>query len=465
MFNSKLFSILNIKNYISLLIFTNFFSILFLNDTTSFNLGLISLHSIIYCLNTFLFVIFIIFETISAYLDFYGVTFKFLQLILIHPENLNLNFNIHIFFVNLSYFFFLIFNLLFLLFIDDVSRILRFLFIKKKIILIGLFITLSLFYYTIKKSNNNYLKSLNFKISNKINFIISGNLFRSDNWYIVFKNTINYKETKSNQAKFSFENEFENFNELNDIYVIINESYPNFKNKVVKEKLLSELFYNLENVEIKKLKKNWSKDYSTQGSEMQLFCDNKGSWKDFNLSLDIFLSKNNCWINKFKDRYNIFIHSYKKTSFSRSRYFENQSSFFKKTYFKEDLLQMGFSTCNKNIYYVGICEDEIINKLLIDVKKIKEKKIIIYLTVENHIPINVQYYKNLKCEDYPLNLHPQFCTLFKNQKNFNIEVNKFINQLNSNDLLVFFSDTPPLLSKRDRIHFEDYIDVFFFKKK
>ena len=69
------------------------------------------------------------------------------------------------------------------------------------------------------------------------------------------------------------------------------------------------------------------------------------------------------------------------------------------------------------------------------------------------------------CKEYTLKLHPQFCTLFKNQLSFNKELNNFIRKLDANDLLVFFSDYPPLYSRRDRIHFEDYIDVFFFKKQ
>jgi len=44
-------------------------------------------------------------------------------------------------------------------------------------------------------------------------------------------------------------------------------------------------------------------------------------------------------------------------------------------------------------------------------------------------------------------------------------LDNFINQLDKNDLLIFFSDTPPMFSVRDRIHFEDFLDLFFFKKK
>ena len=197
---------------------------------------------------------------------------------------------------------------------------------------------------------------------------------------------------------------------------------------------------------------------------MELFCDNKGSWIDFKKDLNFFLKKNDCWINKFYNRHNIFIHSYKKQGFGRSRYFNKEDPFFKESFFKEDLVNLNYSTCNKNDYYIGICENEIINKLLFEIKKIDKKKLVIYLTVENHIPINFNYNKTLHCENYILNLHPQFCTLFNNQLKFNYELNKFIKKLNKNDLLVFFSDTPPLFTKRDRIHFEDYVDVIFFQK-
>ena len=33
------------------------------------------------------------------------------------------------------------------------------------------------------------------------------------------------------------------------------------------------------------------------------------------------------------------------------------------------------------------------------------------------------------------------------------------------DLLVLFSDTPPMFATKRRIHFEDLIDVYFFSKK
>ena len=463
MTKSKKFFFLDIKKYFYLLLISNFFSILLLSDTTSLNLGLISIQSLIYCLNSYLFISFILYEVISSYLDLYGLTLNFLLVVFTNPKNLNLDFNFYIFSTNLKYFSFFVLNFLFLIYYLKIISITKYLFKKKFILflLLGIIIILFLF---LKKNYSKYYELINNRVFDKVNFISKGNLFRDDNWYIVLRNTLNYAKKNEDLFNFSFENKFNNFKEIDNIYIIINESYPNFKDNVIKDKLVSALTSDLDKTNIFQFKKSWNKNYSTQGSEMELFCDDKGNWSDFKKNLDFFLKKNNCWINKFYDYHNIFIHSFTEESFSRYRYLIDENSFFKKTLFKQDLLDLNYSTCNKNIYYLGICENEIINKLLFDIKKLNKKKLIIYLTVENHIPVNLKYKKLFQCEDYILNLHPQFCTLFNNQLAFNYELNNFIKKLDKKDLLVFFSDTPPLFSKRDRIHFEDYVDVFFFQK-
>ena len=64
----------------------------------------------------------------------------------------------------------------------------------------------------------------------------------------------------------------------------------------------------------------------------------------------------------------------------------------------------------------------------------------------------------------PLKLNPQFCQIFMNQVNFNSALNRFIKNLDEDDILIFYSDTPPMFPLRERVHFEDHIDLFFFKK-
>ena len=142
MLNSKIFSLFNYKKYIYLVLISNFFSIILLNDTTSFNLGLISLQSLIYSLNSFLFISFIIFETISSYLDFYGLTLDFLNVVFTNPKNLNLDFNLYIFYVNFKYFLFLFLNLYFLFFSSHIVKSFKII-VKKKF-----FVSVFFFYYS-----------------------------------------------------------------------------------------------------------------------------------------------------------------------------------------------------------------------------------------------------------------------------------------------------------------------------
>ena len=456
---------LDFKRYFYLVFFSNLLALFFLNDTTSFNLGLLSVQSLFYSVNSLLFVFFILFETIAAYLDYYGLTIHFIELILTDIKNLNTEFNTYIFFENFQYVIFFILNITLLIFRVTLFKLFVLIFKNKKLLSsLFLFLIILLLLITYKAKNFDNFKAIYQTAIEKIYFVINGNFFRNDNWYNVSKNTIKYDKIDNTFSDFTFEKVIENHNEFQNIFVIINESYPNFKDLDLKKKLSYALESNLPNTKILKYKKDWGR-YSTQGAEKNFFCDKKGTFNEFKLHLNNFLTKNNCWINSLRYRHNIFIHSFDKSMFGRNRYYSEDNAFFNEFYFKEELLNLDYNLCDTNRHYVGICENEIINNLLYKVKNNHKKKLIVYLTVENHIPVNIKYYKETICQNYPLNLHLQFCTLFHAQLNFNKEINKFIHNLESNDLLVFFSDTPPLLAQRDRIHFEDHIDVLIFKKK
>ena len=72
----------------------------------------------------------------------------------------------------------------------------------------------------------------------------------------------------------------------------------------------------------------------------------------------------------------------------------------------------------------------------------------------------------VNCKDHhPLNINQNICYSFHNQALFNSSLSNFISKLKKNELLLFYSDTPPLFPVRERIHFEDYIDVYTFEKK
>ena len=229
MTKSKKIFFVDIKKYFYLLLIVNFFSVLLLSDTTSYNLGLISIQSLVYCLNSYLFIIFILYEMISSYLDFYGLTLNFLMVVFTNPKNLNLDFNLYVFFTNLKYFSFFIFNLFFLICYERVIYFFKLL-LKKKFTIFFLFITFFVLFFSLKSNFTNHYKL----IYDKVKFIGKGNIFRDDNWYIVIKNTLNYSKINNNLLNFSFENEFNKFKNIDNIYIIINESYPNFKNKIIK---------------------------------------------------------------------------------------------------------------------------------------------------------------------------------------------------------------------------------------
>ena len=91
---------------------------------------------------------------------------------------------------------------------------------------------------------------------------------------------------------------------------------------------------------------------------------------------------------------------------------------------------------------------------------------VIFLTVNNHVPLEPFYKKSyIDCEkNFPLNLSEQFCTIYNNQMFFNESISKFISNMGKDDLLVLFSDTPPMFTRKRRVHFEDVIDIYFFSK-
>ena len=101
---------LDYKKYFYLVFFSNFLAIFFLNDTTSFNLGLLSIQSLFYSINKFLFIFFILFETLAAYLNYYGLTLSFLKLIITDIKNLNSEFSVYVFFENFKYVIFFTLN-------------------------------------------------------------------------------------------------------------------------------------------------------------------------------------------------------------------------------------------------------------------------------------------------------------------------------------------------------------------
>jgi len=444
-------------NYFFRFLTINIFGLLFLYDTDSFNQGLISLQSIIYSINTLLTFLFLLLEFVVSILQFYGLDHNFLKLIFLDIKSINLLYVYEIIQNILNYIFFIIFTCLLIYFRNLILRNI----FNKKFIFFILFIILTIMTINIDFSKKFVNKIYNFKSNlNKYS------LFRNDNWLLYYKYNTNYSKNADLYENLNYISDFSNL--INpkihkNIFVIINESYPNFKNLKIKKNLLDYIFDKemLKSFEINNYVTNWSKKYSTQGAELILFCGTDKNFEEFkNKELKNFIYDNNCYFKNFNNLNKIFIHSYYKDGFSRGRY----DSFFDKLFFYKDLENLNLDTCEGRPF-TGYCDHQLVERL--NDFKIMESNLIIYLTLNNHIPVKLIKNVNKKyCKkNFLLNIYDQFCFIYQNQILFNKGLNKFINTLSKDDFLIYYSDTPPIFPNKHRIHFEDYIDVYTFKKK
>ncbi len=446
-----------VLNYFVRLLIINLFGLFFLYDTDSFNQGLISIQSIFYSINTLIAFFFILIEFISSILQFYGLEHKFLALIFLDIKSINLSFVFEIILTILNYVFFLVLTFLIIYFrqfiINNISNKKFFFFIFSLLILLT--------FYNIDFSKKLFNKIYNIKYN-----LNEYSLFRNDNWFLYYQYNKIISKNDDLIEQSDFLNNFSNLinpNLHNNIFIVINESYPNFKNPKIKFNLLNHIY----DKEIKELFEtnnyttDWSKKYSTQGAELKLFCGNDSKFNEFKIKdLKDFIQENNCYFDKFDNFFKIFIHTYLKTSFNRKRY----DNYFDQTYFYGDLENRNFEICEGRPF-TGYCDHQVIEKMN-DFKK-EDKNLVIFLTVNNHIPVKLIKKVNLDyCKkNFPLNINDQFCFIYQNQVLFNKGLRKFIKSMKKEDFLIYYSDTPPIFPRKDRIHFEDYIDVYTFKKK
>lgn len=453
-------------NYFLRIFAINFLGIIFLYDTPSFNQGLISIQSLIYSLNSFLLYFFLLGETILSYLQYYGLDLQFINLVILDLKNLDYDFVQIIALDRINYLIFFVLSIIFVLNTSSITKIL----IKNKnilisnrikIIVISIFTSIILVFLPLDFNKKILKKIVNYRTT-----INEYSLLRNDNWYISIKSWIIYKSSSKKKTENSYYlNDFSgiiNFNKYNDVYIIINESYPNFKNEKIKKLLFNEiLINNEEKIITSNYKKEWSKKYSTQGAEMSLFCGDNKNFLDFkNKSLKKFIIENSCYFKSYSSIHKVFVHSFYKEHFNRIRY----ESFFDKVLGKKELNRYNFDICDGG--YVSVCDHQVLSKLK-QFKKKDSKNLIVFLTVNNHIPnVMISATNSLNCENvHPLNINKQFCNSFHNQMIFNNALSKFISNIKKDDLVIFYSDTPPLFNVRERVHFEDYIDVYTFEKK
>ena len=476
------------RSYLFRVLIINFFSFIYLSKTYAFDVGFISIQSFIYSINIYLIYFFIFLESIAVLINEYGLDFNIYKLVLNNLNNLNYYYVGYILYENFNIIYFLFFSTIILILFEkekyQVDIKLYFNSVKRKLYLFFFIIVFTLsniiptlsyndVIYRIKGVTN--IWSENERIFfNEIQYYyqnVKNNFFRSDNWFYTLKFTIAYSNNLHIGPKklFDVENNeyFGNFEKIitnknyNNIYVIINESYPNFRNQELKNSLFQRIVFENKNLKIQKFKKKWNRSVTTQGSEMDFFCDKDVDYNKFTKSyLEEFLKINNCWIYNMKNKNLIYIHSYDETFFNRSRY----KNFFNKSYFREDLYLLGFKNCKQK--FDGVCDHEIINNMDKLIEK-KNNNFVIFLTVNNHVPAeSITKKKYINCEKvFPLKLSEQFCIIYNNQMYFNESLSRFLSIMGNDDLLVLFSDTPPMFAGKRRIHFEDLIDIYFFTKK
>ena len=446
-----------IKRYILRIISINLLGLIFISDTVSFEQGLFSIQSLFYSINKYLLLFFIFFETVFSYLQEYGLNFEFLYTIISNFFSLNYQYNFFIIFEKINYLFFFLSILLYIFYAEKkiISNIkllinLRFLII---ILIITSLISLLLFdrvqlYYE--------------KIKNIKDISIKYNILRNDNWYLKTFNYFYYEKISGKEElPILYYDKLIDSNS-NNIFVIINESYPLFKDHQLNENMFKNLIGEKLNIQI--VKKNWNKKYSTLGAEIEFFCNTDKNFKTFRGSKFMqHLYDNNCWILDLYNKKNkTFIHTYEKSFFSRSFY----DDFFSKTYFLDDLKRLNLSTCPG--MYEGICDYQVLQNLEHFIKK--NDNLFVFLTLQNHHPVSlypiIEKENLVKCKNlYPLNIMDQFCYLYLNQLYFNkLIYEKIIKKMGNKDQLFIISDTPPAFTKKWKIFFEDYVEVIKITK-
>ena len=99
----------------------NIFSLFYLSNSYSFDVGYISIQSLIYSIHIYLLYFFIFFESISALVNQYGLDFHFFKLILYDFENLNYSYVFHVLYENINIFYYLIFTIFIIFYLEKIK--------------------------------------------------------------------------------------------------------------------------------------------------------------------------------------------------------------------------------------------------------------------------------------------------------------------------------------------------------
>ena len=476
----------NIFKYFLRFFVINFSSLLFLYNSSSFQSGgVISYLSLISCISNNLYFIHIILELVSI-LIFENLLnteiFKIFLQEFFNPETYDI-----IFYYLSDQIGLIIFFIINIFFIKNIKNIISFIISFKKLIIVLILILLTLitlygglknhidiqhkviihnFFLKFGKKTHTYTQNI-FRISERFN-----HFFRVDNLFIYIAKD-NYEEENLNKHSSPNLNDILNTREYKNIYIIVLESQPIFKNKNIQK--------TLDNLLITDSKKIYHKKYFLRYNDgitstilQKIFCDKKnleGSYE--RESLDKFLKKNQCYFQDLKKRYQmVFIHSNTKKFGNRERF----NDFFHKTFFYEELINMSFTKrCDWQM--PSLCDDEILIRLEEFISYPDKKSLTLFLTLNNHPPMDDHYTKyinfdknnKIKCKNFEtLSLYKDLCYSFLNQYYFNLLLKKRIDGLKDDEILLLLGDSPPFYSKtyiKKNYLINNYTTLEVFKKK
>ena len=183
---SKYFSL---KKYIVRILLLNIFGLAFLSDSISFDQGVFSLQGFFYSLNKFFYLVFILLETVSVYLQEYNLSFDFIRIILVDFFSLNFKYN---FFILIEKYRYLLFFFLFIFYIFYFEEKI----IKKRINLkfnLNFFIVSGILVFIIILLQNDRLELYLKKIKNYKDITLKYNFLRNDNWFLQSINYFDYE--------------------------------------------------------------------------------------------------------------------------------------------------------------------------------------------------------------------------------------------------------------------------------
>ena len=273
---------LYLKYYFIRVFLVNILALVYLSDTYSFDFGFISIQSLIYSIHVYSLYFFVFFETVSALLNQYGLDFHFYKLILSNFLTLNYTYVGYVFYENISIIYYLVFTTLIIFYLEKKKYEIVFKFksynINQKFYLFSFILAFILSIFNpslshqslierIKGATNMWTevdKTFVYEVEH-YNQMVKNHLFRNENWFITLNYSFIYSANlpagSRELANIDDHKYFGNFEKIitqkkfNNIYVIINESYPNFRNQDLKNNLFQKIVLNNESLNIQKFKK------------------------------------------------------------------------------------------------------------------------------------------------------------------------------------------------------------------